>query len=94
MSLQFIAYLVVQAYFYVLMARFVLDLIRSLNPSWRPRGPLMVASGIVFALTDPPIKFLRRFIKPVRVGAIAFDLAWTVLIIAVLVLRNLTHLLP
>lgn len=54
----------------------------------------MVASGIIFALTDPPIKFLRRFIKPVRVGAIAFDLAWTVLIIAVLMLRNLTHLLP
>lgn len=94
MSLQTIAYLVVQTYFYVLMARFVLDLIRSLNPSWRPRGPIMVAFGLVFAVTDPPIKFLRRFIKPVRVGAIAFDLAWTVLIVAVLILRNLTHLLP
>jgi YggT family protein len=94
MSLQLIAYWIVQTYFYVLMTRFVLDLIRSLNPSWRPRGPIMVASGIVFAITDPPIKFLRRFIKPVRVGAIAFDLAWTVLIIAVLLLRNLTHLLP
>jgi YggT family protein len=94
MSLQVVAYLIVQAYFYVLMARFVLDLIRSLNPAWRPRGPLMVVSGIIFALTDPPIKFLRRFIKPVRVGVIGFDLAWTVLIIAVLVLRNLTHLLP
>ena len=89
-----IAYWILQGYFYVLMARFVVDLVRSINPVWRPRGLLIVPIEIVMTITDPPLKFLRRFIKPVRVGPIAFDLAWTILLFAIIILRNLTVFLP
>ena len=89
-----IAYWILQGYLYVLMARFVVDLVRSINPGWRPRGLLIVPIEIVMTITDPPLKFLRRFVKPVRVGPIAFDLAWTILLFAIIILRNLTVFLP
>jgi YggT family protein len=51
----------------------------------------MPLSEIIFTVTDPPLKFLRRFIKPVRLGAISLDFAWTLLVLAVIVLRNLVY---
>ena len=85
-----ILYWALVVYFYVLVGRFIVDLIRSLNPSWRPRGLVLILAEIAFTVTEPPLKFLRLFLKPIRFGMLAFDLAWTVLFVAVIVLRNLT----
>lgn len=84
-----ILYWALVVYFYVLVGRFIVDLIRSLNPAWRPRGLALILAEIAFTVTEPPLKFLRRFLKPVRFGMFAFDLAWTVLFVAVIILRNL-----
>ena len=78
-----------QLYFYLLIARFVVDLVLSVNPTWRPRGLVLVATEIVMTLTDPPLKFVRRFIKPVRVGSISLDFGWTLLLLIVSLLQNL-----
>jgi YggT family protein len=88
-TLALIAYWVLQIYFYLLIARLFLDLLISFRPGFRPKGLLLPLSEIVFTVTDPPLKFLRRFIKPVRFGAISLDFAWTLLVLAVIVLRNL-----
>jgi YggT family protein len=69
----------------------MVDLLVSVRPGFRPKGLLLPISEIVFTLTDPPLKFLRRYIKPVRFGAIALDFAWTLLVLAVIVLRNLVQ---
>ena len=90
----FIAYWILQGYFYVLLGRFVVDLIRSVNPVWRPKGLILVVVEILMTITDPPLNFLRKYVKPVRVGPIAFDLAWTILVFALIILRNLTVYLP
>jgi YggT family protein len=45
----------------------------------------VVAEGI-FTATDPPLKFLRRFIRPLRIGMVAMDLSFMVLFIVVLIL--------
>ncbi|MEY4742220.1 MAG: hypothetical protein RL672_970 [Actinomycetota bacterium] len=92
--LRLIAYWALNAYFYALMARFVFELVRSINRGWRPRGLLLVLVESLYTITDPPLKALRRIVKPVRAGAIVFDLSWTVLLFIVLVLRNLTQFLP
>ena len=78
-----------QLYFYLLIARFVVDLVLSINPTWRPRGLVLVATEIVMTLTDPPLKFVRKFIKPVRVGSISLDFGWTLLLLLVSLLQNL-----
>lgn len=75
-------------YFWVLLGRFVLDLILSLNPGWKPRGLALPVAEIIMTLTDPPLRFLRRFIKPLRVGTISIDFAWTILVILVSIGRN------
>jgi YggT family protein len=79
-----VVYWALQIYFLVLVARFILDLVLSVNPSWRPKGPVLVLAEISFTLTDPPLKALRRFIPPLRLGMFSIDLAWTILLFGVL----------
>ncbi|MEY4409766.1 MAG: hypothetical protein RLZ99_239, partial [Actinomycetota bacterium] len=42
-----------------------------------------------FTITDPPLKLVRRFVPPLRLGVIALDLAWTIVFIAALFLQRL-----
>ena len=53
---------------------------------WRPTGILLVLAEAIFTVTDPPLKFLRRFIRPLRLGMVAMDLSFMVLFIVVLIL--------
>ena len=46
---------------------------------------MVLAEGI-FTATDPPLKFLRRYIPPLRIGTVAMDLSYMVLFIVVLIL--------
>ena len=82
-------YWALQAYFLLLIVRFLLDLMLSANPSWRPRGFLLVVAELTMTLTDPPLKLVRRIIPPLRLGAFSIDLAWTILVSAVLFAERL-----
>jgi len=37
---------------------------------------------IVYAITDPPMKFVGRFIPPLRIGGVALDLSFIVILLA------------
>jgi YggT family protein len=78
-----------QIYFYLMIARLVADLVLSVNPSWRPRGLILVAVELVYTVTDPPIKLIRKFIKPIRFGGIALDFGWTIVVFAIGLLQSL-----
>jgi YggT family protein len=78
-----------QIYFYVMIARLIADLVLSVNPNWRPRGLILVLVEVVYTLTDPPLKFIRRFIKPVRFGGLALDFGWTIVVFAIGLLQSL-----
>jgi YggT family protein len=41
-----------------------------------------------YSITDPPIKFVRRFVPPLRLGPIALDLAWTIVLLAAVILQG------
>jgi YggT family protein len=81
-------------YFIVLLGRLVIDWIQVFSRDWRPRGPLLVVAELVYSLTDPPLRALRRIIPPLRLGGISLDLAFLVLIIAVSIGRSLVLRLP
>jgi YggT family protein len=72
-------------YFIVLLARLVLDLARVFARQWRPRGFGLVLAEFVYVLTDPPIKFVRRFLPPLRVGGVALDFSFSIVVLAVLI---------
>jgi YggT family protein len=84
-------YWALQLYFYAMLARFVVDLIMSVKPSWRPPTALMPIIDFAYTITDPPLKFVRRFVPPLRMGPVAIDLAWTIVVIGVLFLQGLAR---
>ncbi len=67
-------YFVLLLYFFALWARVIIDLVRSVNRTWRPRNFGLVLVEAVYSVTDPPVKFFRRRIPPLKIGPIAFDL--------------------
>lgn len=80
-------------YFFVLLARMILSWVPALVPGWEPRGPFLVVAEVVYTLTDPPLRFLRKFLPPVQVGTVAFDLAFLALAVVISVLIWLNALL-
>lgn len=78
-------------YFIALWARFALDLARSIRPDWRPRGFLLVVANFVFTITDPPIRFFRRLLPPVRIGGAALDFGWTITMFCALIAMTLVN---
>ena len=80
-------------YVLVLLARLVLEWIPFFNREWRPRGAGLVVAELVYTATDPPIKFFRRLIPPIRIGAIAIDLGFTLTMLLCFVLISVTSYL-
>jgi YggT family protein len=70
-------------FFIALLARLVVDWIQVFAREWQPHGVLLVVLEAVYTVTDPPLKAIRRVIPPLRIGSVALDLAFIVLIILV-----------
>jgi YggT family protein len=77
---------VLYLYLVLLVGRMIFSWVQVLARDWRPRGVVLVLAEVIFTLTDPPLKFLRRFIPPLRLGMVAMDLSFMVLFIVVLIL--------
>lgn len=75
-------------YLWVLTARALISFIPVFKPGWQPRGALLVVAETVYTLTDPPLRFLRRHIRPLRVGDVTLDLGFLVLFIALSLLQR------
>jgi len=79
-------YAALSIFILVMWVRLILDFIVSFNRGWRPTGFGLVLAEIVFTITDPPIKLVRRFLPPVRFGGVALDFAWTIVMLVAIVL--------
>ena len=88
-----IVHLVLLLYIFVLFARLILDYIPLFNREWRPRGFGLVVAEAVYTVTDPPIRFFRRILPPVRIGAFALDFGWSITMLCVIVAMTLVNLL-
>lgn len=75
-------------YLLLLLGRLVLSWIQAFSRSWTPRGPVLVLAEAVYSATDPPLRFLGRFIPVLRLGSVALDLSFLVLFFIILVLLN------
>jgi YggT family protein len=84
--LQIVLRYVLTIYLVILVARMIFGWIQVFAREWRPTGIVLVLAEAIFTATDPPLKFLRRFIPPLRLGMVALDLSFMVLFIVVLIL--------
>ena len=77
---------VLTIYLVVLIGRMIFGWVQVFAREWHPSGILLVVAEGIFTATDPPLKFLRRFIPTLRLGMVAMDLSFMVLFIVVLIL--------
>jgi YggT family protein len=84
--LQIVLRYVLTIYLVILVGRMIFGWIQVFAREWRPTGIVLVLAEAIFTVTDPPLKFLRRFIPPLRLGMVALDLSFMVLFIVVLIL--------
>jgi YggT family protein len=75
----------------MLWVRFVVDWVQVFARSWSPGGPVLVLLEVVYSVTDPPIKALRRVIPPLRLGGVALDLSFIIVIITAYVLLRVNR---
>jgi YggT family protein len=81
-----VLFYVLTIYLVILIGRMIFGWVQVFARDWRPTGVLLVLAEAIFTVTDPPLKFLRRFIPPLRLGMVAMDLSFMVLFIVVLIL--------
>lgn len=83
--------LLLQIFLLALLGRLVLDYVRLFSRTWRPRGIMLFIAETIYAITDKPTAFVRRFIPPLRIGAVSLDLSFLVLFFAVQLLIPLVR---
>lgn len=75
----------------MLWIRFIVDWVQVFARSWEPRGVLLVILEVVYSVTDPPIKALRKVIPPLRLGGFALDLSFLIVLIGSLILLEVNR---
>jgi len=72
-----------------MVGRLILDYARMFASNWRPRGILLAIAEFIYAITDPVVNFVRRFVPPLRLGPVALDLSFIVIFFGAQLLSSL-----
>jgi YggT family protein len=83
-----VAYLLLYFFWLALLGRFVMGWVLAFGRRWHPGRGAAAALELVWSVTDPPLKALRRVIPPLRVGTVSVDLSAIVLLLILYVLMN------
>ena len=70
---------ILQIFLLALLGRLIFDYVQMFSRSWRPKGILLYFVEAIYTITDPPMKFVGRFVPPLRLGAISLDMSFIVL---------------
>ncbi|MEU1806958.1 YggT family protein [Streptomyces sp. NPDC001700] len=81
-----VIYIALYCFLIVLIFRLVMDYVFQFARSWQPGRAMVVILEATYTVTDPPLKLLRRVIPPLRLGGVALDLSFFVLMIIVWIL--------
>ena len=76
-------------YMLVLLVRVVIDWVQMFARDWRPTGVVLVVANLVYELTDPPLRWLRRVVPALRLGGVGIDLSFLVLVIGISIVQRL-----
>ncbi|GAA4795467.1 YggT family protein [Actinomycetospora chlora] len=70
------------------VGRLVVEIVRSFARDWRPVGATAAGLEVLFMVTDPPVRLLRRLIPSVRIGNISLDLSIMILLLVTFILMR------
>ncbi len=86
-----VLYYVLSLYLLILIGRLILSYVQAFSRSWSPTGILLVLAEFIYTATDPPLRFLRRYIRPLRLGNVALDLSFMALFLVLIVLLEVVQ---
>ena len=72
----------------LLIARIVVEFIRSFSRDWHPRGATVVVLEVIMSATDPPVRLLRRVIPQLTIGSVRLDFSIMVLLLLAFLAMN------
>ena len=74
---------------WLLIARAVISWVALLTPNIRLPRFIVYIFGFVSRVTEPPIAWLRRYIRPVGLGTISLDLSFMVWFVVLLLAQRI-----
>ncbi|ALA67633.1 YggT family protein [Corynebacterium lactis] len=86
-SVLLVLLILLQLFTYLLLARIVIEMIQSFSRSWRPGRVFSSIGEVIFVITDPPVKLLRRLIPPMPMGGLMMDMSVLVLFFILMIAR-------
>jgi YggT family protein len=82
------AYLLLYFFWLTLLGRFVMGWVLAFGRRWQPGRGAAATLEMVWSVTDPPLKALRRVIPPLPLGTVTVDLSAIVLLLILYVLMR------
>ena len=86
-----ILFTVLLVFFLLLLFRLVMDYVFMFARGFRPQGLLAIALELAYSATDPPLKAVRRVLPPLRIGNVAIDLGFVVVLFVTSVLMSVVQ---
>ncbi|WP_030013959.1 MULTISPECIES: YggT family protein [Micrococcales] len=77
--------------FLVLMFRLILDWVQTFARFWRPKGIALVFATSVYTITDPPMRLMRKWIPPLRIGSVSLDMGFLVLLVVLSIAQSIVR---
>jgi YggT family protein len=84
-----VLHVALEVFILTLVARFIMSFVLTTGRRWRPARSSAAALEVVWSVTDPPLKALRRVIPPLRLGTVSFDLSSILLFLILIVLQKI-----
>lgn len=81
--------LLLRIYTYILVARILIEMIGGFSRNFRPPAWFSRIAEVFFVLTDPPVRWLRKLIPPLRMGNVGLDISVLVLFFALQIVQVL-----
>lgn len=80
------------ALFIAHLVRLFAQIIRDMNPAWKPKRWLLVPIELCYLVTDPIVKLVSRIVPVIRIGVVQLDLTWTIVAVLITFAQNLIRL--
>jgi YggT family protein len=90
-TVRLVLYYVLFAFWLLLVARVVAELVRAFAREWHAAGGVAVTLESIYTVTDPPVRLVRRLIPMVRIGGVGLDISIMVLLLVVFILMRLVN---
>ena len=82
---------ILRIFLLALLGRLIFDYVQMFSRTWRPKGIVLYFVEAIYTITDPPMKFVGRFVPPLRLGAVSLDMSFIVLFFGTQLLMSLVR---